>query len=60
MPAEDVRETRVVEHVLDEPDSDDASVIRLVNQFIEEAIRDRTTDIHFELYRGEVTCTSTY
>lgn len=32
----------------------DASVVRLVNQFLQEAIRDRATDIHFEAERDAV------
>jgi type II secretory ATPase GspE/PulE/Tfp pilus assembly ATPase PilB-like protein len=34
---------------------DDASVVKLVNQILHQAIADRATDIHLELYRGEVT-----
>ena len=33
----------------------DASVIKLVNQILHEAIKDRTTDIHMEHFRNEVT-----
>jgi type IV pilus assembly protein PilB len=36
--------------------AEDASVIRLVNQIMQEAIRDRATDIHFEVYRDDVSC----
>lgn len=34
--------------------ADDASVVRLVDQLLEEAIRDRATDIHFEAHRDGV------
>jgi type II secretory ATPase GspE/PulE/Tfp pilus assembly ATPase PilB-like protein len=34
--------------------ADDASVIKLVNQLLHQAIGDRATDIHFEVYRDEV------
>ena len=34
--------------------SEDASVIRLVNQILHQAITDRATDVHLELYRDEV------
>jgi type II secretory ATPase GspE/PulE/Tfp pilus assembly ATPase PilB-like protein len=34
--------------------ADDASVIKLVNQLLHQAITDRATDIHFEVYRDEV------
>lgn len=34
--------------------ADDASVIKLVNQILKEAIENRATDIHIESYRGEV------
>ncbi len=34
--------------------SEDASVIKLVNQILTEAIQSRATDIHFEPYRDEV------
>jgi type II secretory ATPase GspE/PulE/Tfp pilus assembly ATPase PilB-like protein len=34
--------------------SEDASVIRLVNQILHQAITDRATDVHIELYRDEV------
>ncbi|OVE76586.1 hypothetical protein BVX97_00730 [bacterium E08(2017)] len=34
--------------------AEDASVVRLVNQLLQEAIEDRATDIHFEMHRGEV------
>lgn len=34
--------------------SEDASVIRLVNQILHQAISDRATDVHIELYRDEV------
>lgn len=35
--------------------AEDASVVKLVNQLLHEAINDRATDIHFEVYRDEVT-----
>ena len=35
--------------------SEDASVIRLVNQILHEAIQSRATDIHVEIYRDELT-----
>jgi type II secretory ATPase GspE/PulE/Tfp pilus assembly ATPase PilB-like protein len=34
--------------------AEDASVVRLVNQLVQEAINDRATDIHFEAYRDGV------
>lgn len=34
---------------------DDASVVKLVNQILQQAITERATDIHLELYRDEVT-----
>jgi type II secretory ATPase GspE/PulE/Tfp pilus assembly ATPase PilB-like protein len=34
--------------------AEDASVVRLVNQLLQEAIADRATDIHFEVYRDGV------
>ncbi len=34
--------------------ADDASVITLVNQLLQQAIADRATDIHFESYRDDV------
>lgn len=34
--------------------SEEASVIRLVNQILHQAIMDRATDVHIELYRDEV------
>ena len=37
-----------------ERNADDASVIRLVNQILSEAIASRTTDIHVEPYRNSV------
>ena len=35
--------------------AEDASVVRLVNQLLQESINDRATDIHFEVYREGVT-----
>jgi type II secretory ATPase GspE/PulE/Tfp pilus assembly ATPase PilB-like protein len=37
-----------------EHQAEDASVIKLVNQLLHQAIGDRATDIHFEVYRDEV------
>jgi type II secretory ATPase GspE/PulE/Tfp pilus assembly ATPase PilB-like protein len=34
--------------------AEDVSVVRLVNQIFQEAIQDRATDIHFEVYRDEM------
>lgn len=34
--------------------AEDASVVKLVNQLLQEAIKDRATDIHFEMHRGEI------
>jgi len=34
--------------------AEDASVVRLVNQLLQEAIKDRATDIHFEVYRDGI------
>lgn len=58
---------RILADLGDQPDSrpveeshdlekmvDDASVVKLVNQLLHQAIADRATDIHFEVYRGEV------
>ncbi len=36
-------------------EAEDASVVRLVNQLLEDAIRARATDIHFERHRSGVT-----
>lgn len=33
---------------------EDASVIKLVNQLLHQAISDRATDIHFEIYRDDI------
>lgn len=48
------------EAVLEQPDdlaklAEDASVVRLVNQILHEAISDRATDIHFEMQRDQLT-----
>ncbi len=51
------RPTQVTEkeHVEDlEKSPDDASVVRLVNQILQQAIRDRATDIHFEHFRQDL------
>jgi len=37
-----------------ETSADDASVVKLVNQILQQAINDRATDIHFEHYRKEL------
>ncbi len=37
-----------------EQQASDASVVRLVNQLLKEAIKDRATDIHFEVHRNGV------
>ncbi len=34
--------------------AEDASVVKLVNQIMQEAINDRATDIHFEAYRDSI------
>ena len=34
--------------------AEDASVVRLVNQLLQDAITDRATDIHFEAHRSEI------
>jgi type II secretory ATPase GspE/PulE/Tfp pilus assembly ATPase PilB-like protein len=34
--------------------ADDASVVKLVNQFLRQAIQDRATDLHLEISRGDV------
>lgn len=36
--------------------AEDASVVKLVNQLFQQAIGDRATDIHFEVYRNDVAC----
>jgi general secretion pathway protein E len=43
------RETHDLERM-----AEDASVVKLVNQLVQQAIRDRATDIHFEAYDGGV------
>lgn len=49
------QERSAVEEVEDiEKSAEDASVIKLVNQILSEAIRDRATDIHIEGYREKV------
>ncbi|MEI6809216.1 MAG: ATPase, T2SS/T4P/T4SS family [bacterium] len=37
-----------------EKTAEDASVVRLVNQILDQAIRDRATDVHFEAYEDGV------
>jgi len=44
-----VEESHDLEHK-----AEDASVIKLVNQLLHQAITDRATDIHFEAYRDDV------
>ena len=46
-------ETREVSHDLEKM-AEDASVVKLVNQLLQEAINDRATDIHFEAHRSQV------
>ena len=46
-------EVREVSHDLEKMAAD-ASVVRLVNQLFQEAIKDRATDIHFEVHRDGV------
>ncbi len=54
-PKEDVARAAVKEHVEDlEKASDDASVVRLVNQILQQAIQDRATDIHLEHFRDDI------
>jgi len=53
MPATGVTEARTRFHDLEKM-AEDASVVRLVNQIFEQAIRDRATDIHFESYEDGV------
>lgn len=46
-------ETRSAEPTHDlETMAEDASVVRLVNQLLQQAIQERTTDIHFEMHRS--------
>ncbi len=52
---EKAAEVGVKEKVEDlEKVSDAASVVKLVNQILQQAIRDRATDIHFEHFRGNL------
>jgi type IV pilus assembly protein PilB len=53
-PGEDA--TRVEESTDLEKMAGDASVVRLVNQILQDAIKDGATDIHFEAYRDGVGC----
>lgn len=46
---EDLEESHDLERM-----AEDASVVKLVNQLLQEAIKDRATDIHFEVQRGEI------
>jgi len=48
----DVIEEEKVEDL--ETSADDASVVKLVNQILQQGINDRATDIHFENYRNEL------
>lgn len=51
--AKEEREAQAKEEDL-EAGAADASVVRLVNQILQQAIHDRATDIHFESYRNEL------
>lgn len=54
-PGEDEKGAAVLEKVEDlEAGAEDASVVKLVNQILQQAINDRATDIHFERYRGDL------
>jgi len=54
-PQDSGAESAVEEKVEDlEMGADDASVVKLVNQILQQAINDRATDIHFEHYRNEL------
>ena len=56
-PAEEAKEKHAVqerEEDIETGGADDASVVKLVNQILQQAIHDRTTDIHFESYRNEL------
>lgn len=53
--AEKIAEVTAKEKIEDlEKASDDASVVRLVNQILQQAINDRATDIHFEHFHHEL------
>ena len=43
-----------IEDLQDSSDSEDASVVKLVNQIFHQAIHDQATDIHFEHFREEL------
>ena len=47
-------ETETEESLDIEQQAADASVVRLVNQLLKDAIKDRATDIHFEVHRNNV------
>lgn len=55
-PKEDEKESVATEESVEdlETGADDASVVKLVNQILQQAINDRATDIHFENYRDEL------
>jgi len=54
-PRETAKKVAITEKVEDlEKMAGDASVIKLVNQILRQAINDRATDVHIEHYRGEM------
>lgn len=53
MPGQATGEVLQESHDL-EHKAEDASVIKLVNQLLHQAITDRATDIHFEVYRDDI------
>jgi type II secretion system protein E len=55
-PQEDAKERVATQEKVEdlETGADDASVVKLVNQILQQAINDRATDIHFEHYRNEL------
>ncbi len=55
-PKEDETESAIEQSKVEdlETGADDASVVKLVNQILQQAINDRATDIHFEHYRNEL------
>ena len=54
-PRETAREAAITEKIEDlEKMAGDASVIKLVNQILQQAINDRATDVHIEHYRNEM------
>ena len=50
--AQDAAAKEKIEDLETSPDA--ASVVKLVNQILQQAIHDRATDIHFEHFRGEL------